>query len=160
MLTRKPTAHAEEMSTLKMPPGCESVPTRLLPPPVKVGAKGGERAGRFLLSSRNRPLDIRSWGFRCATNAPSDHPGDMQFITEPVHRSCHHHPHDHPNRSAVRRLTSCCGTLLPVLAPTWLPLAWSTNMAPAQALVPTVGSPHINGNGRARDLRRNTLLLN
>jgi hypothetical protein len=42
MLTRKPTAHAEEMSTLKMPPGCELVPTRLLPPPVKVGAKGGE----------------------------------------------------------------------------------------------------------------------
>ena len=37
-----PTARAEEMSTLKMPPGCELVPTSLLPPPVKVGAKGGE----------------------------------------------------------------------------------------------------------------------
>ena len=41
-LTRMPTARAEEMSTLKMPPGCELVPTSLLPPPVKVGAKGGE----------------------------------------------------------------------------------------------------------------------
>ena len=40
-LTRMPTARAEEMSTLKMPPGCELVPTSLLSPPVKVGAKGG-----------------------------------------------------------------------------------------------------------------------
>ena len=40
-LTRMPIARAEEMSTLKMPPGCELVPTSLLSPPVKVGAKGG-----------------------------------------------------------------------------------------------------------------------
>ena len=33
-----PTARAEEMSTLKMPPGCELVPTSLLLPPVRVGA--------------------------------------------------------------------------------------------------------------------------
>ena len=37
-----PTARAKKMSTLKMPPGCELVPTSLLPPPVKVGAKCGE----------------------------------------------------------------------------------------------------------------------
>ena len=41
-LTRMPTACAEEMSTLKMPSGCELVPTSLLPPPIKIGAKGGE----------------------------------------------------------------------------------------------------------------------
>ena len=44
-----PTAHAEEMSTLKMPPGCELVPTSLLPPPVKVGAKGE--------GQHNKPVD-------------------------------------------------------------------------------------------------------